>query len=169
MAQSKVVGLLFEAWKDFDRALEGLTAADAVKQHFDGSSFAWTYAHTTNQVDAWVNVRFQEREPHPLLSHNRFGLGVTGAADDWDAIQQGVREVRHAARSYLADRTDEDLDVVIPYLGSFKPLHGTGISLRYAVYRAIAHHYFHLGEVASKRDLLGHGVGDHPGPLEESI
>ena len=34
--------------------------------------------------------------------------------------------------------------------------------------RTISHHYFHIGEIASKRDRLGHQVGDYPGALTES-
>jgi hypothetical protein len=35
--------------------------------------------------------------------------------------------------------------------------------------RFIAHAYFHIGEVASKRDMLGHEAGDYPGALRHSL
>ena len=44
-----------------------------------------------------------------------------------------------------------------------------GISPRYALMRISAHHYFHIGEIAWKRDRLGHSVGDYPGRLEASL
>lgn len=169
MAQSKLVGLLFEAWKDLDRALDGLGPADAVRQFDGGSCFAWTLAHTTQTMDAWINVRFQRHAPHTLIGQRRFGFGGTGAADDWLAIRQGVGEVRDTARAYLQGMGDDDLDLVIPYDGSASFLHQRGLGLRHALLRLCAHHYFHIGEIAAKRDRLGHQVGDYPGVLEEAI
>ena len=64
MPGSKLVGLLFEAWKDMDRVLAELNPEEAVRPLDGGSSIAWTAAHVANQVDAWINVRFQRRPPH---------------------------------------------------------------------------------------------------------
>jgi hypothetical protein len=161
--------LLFEAWDDMDRALAGLDAAEATHPQDGGSSFAWTSAHVANQVDAWINVRFQRREAHELIGQDRFRAGGPGEADDWDAIQAGVGEVRDAARGYLEGFAESDLDLVIPYDGSFSRLRETGLSLRHALLRICAHHYFHIGEIAAKRASLGRDVGDYPGPLDEAI
>src|SRR3990172_2584467 len=114
MANSKLVGLLFEAWNDFDRALAGLDDAQAVRSA-DGSSFAWTAAHVANQVDAWINVRFAGRPPHALIGETRFRVGGSGAADGWPGIRAAVAEVRRAARAYLEPLSDADLDLAIPY------------------------------------------------------
>jgi len=169
MPSTRLVGLLFEAWKDMDRVLADLDADDAVRPLDGGSSIAWTAAHLANQVDAWINVRFQRRPPHELIGQNRFRAGGTGAADDWQAIQAGVREVRDAARRYLEGLSESDLDLVIPYDGSFSHLRESGLRLRYALLRTCAHHYFHIGEVATKRSAFGQRVGDYPGLLEECI
>ena len=77
-----------------DRVLDGLAPAEAVENFDGGSSFAWTLAHVTNQVDAWINVRFQRQAPHKLIGQERFRFGGTGKAEDWVDIQRGVREVR---------------------------------------------------------------------------
>ena len=169
MAKSKLVGLLFEAWKDMDRALGGLAEADAVRGVDGGSSFAWTAAHVANQVDAWLNVRFQRCAPHPLIGQQRFRFGGTGVAGGWLQIQAGVREVRQAARAYLEPLGDGDLDVVIPYDGTFAHLRETGLPLRYALLRTCAHHFYHIGEIATKRSGLGQEAGDYPGLLEECL
>lgn len=169
MPRSKLVGLLFEAWNDLDRALAGLDPAEAVRTPDGGSSFAWTAAHVANQLDAWTNVRFQKRAPHPLIGQERFRVGGTGVAEDWEAVQAAVSEVREAARRYLEPLAESDLDLVIPYDGSFAHLRETGLPLRYALLRTCAHHYFHIGEVASKRVALGHQVGDYPGLLEQAL
>jgi hypothetical protein len=166
--RSKLVGFLFDAWADLDRVVEGLTPEVALEALDGSSSFAWTIAHSANVVDAMVNVRFSKAQPHPYIGNEKFRVGGTGAADDWDAVRKGVREVHEAALGYLSELDDADLDVVIPYDGSLRHLRETGISLRYALFRSIAHHYFHIGEIASKRDRLGHSVGDYPGKLDAS-
>jgi hypothetical protein len=162
---NKLVGLLFDAWDDLDRALAELDPGDAVRPVDGGSSFAWTAAHVANQLDAWINVRFQRRDPHALISQDRFRFGGSGEADGWDAILAAIGEVRQAARPYLEGLTEDDLDPVIPYDGSVRHLRAAGLSLHYALLRICAHHYFHIGEVATKRVALGHNVGDYPGPL----
>lgn len=163
----KLAALLFDAWDDLARAYDGLSPEDAVSRA-DGSSFAWTLAHTINQLD-WINVRIRGLDPHPLLGQDRFRFGGPGEAEDWPEIRAAVAEVRSGIRPYLESATRADLDRVHPYEGSIARLRETGITLRYAVSRVIAHHYFHLGEVATKRERLGHSVGDYPGPLEHSL
>ena len=120
-------------------------------------------------MDAWVNVRFRKLGRHELIGQKRFRVGGTGEAGEWDAIKRGVEEVRTSAREFLEGMSDQELDVTIPYDGSIQWLRDNGLSLRYTLYRACTHHYFHIGEIASKRDRLGHDVGDYPGMLEESI
>ncbi len=168
MPNSKLVGLLLDAWEDCDRVLSGLTPDEAVRAA-GGSSFAWTAAHVANQVDAWINVRFQDLSPHPLIGEQRFRVGGSGRADDWPAVRAAVRQVREAAGAYLERLSDADLDLTIPYDGSFTHLRATGLNLRYALLRACAHHYFHIGEIAAKRAVLGHHPGDYPGPLSHSL
>ncbi len=169
MPRSKLVGLLFEAWKDMDRVLADLDPEEAVRPLDGGSSIAWTAAHVANQVDAWINVRFQRRPPHQLIGQARFRVGGTGAADDWQAIEAGVQEVRDAARTYLEGLSESDLELVIPYDGSLSRLRETGLPLRYALLRICAHHYFHIGEIATKRSALGQRAGEYPGLLEDCI
>ena len=169
MAQSKLVGLVFEAWKDMDDVLAGVTAAEAAARAGGGSSFAWTLAHVSHQLDAWVNVRFQGRAAHPLIGADRFRMGGSGAAEDWAAVRAGVAAVRAAARGYLAGLTEADLERVVPYDGSFAALRERGLSLRHALLRIAAHHYVHVGEIAAERARRGQRVGDYPGPLSECV
>ena len=168
MAKSKLVGLLFESWNDMDRVVDGLTPENALENFDRGSSFAWTFAHVANGVDAWINVRFQHRQPHPLIGDQRFRFGGTGRADDWESIHAAALEVRDTARAYLQDMGDSELERNIPYDGSVEHVRKSGLILRYAIMRAISHHYFHIGEIAAKRDRLGHDMGDYPGPLAEA-
>lgn len=166
--RSKLVSLLFDAWADMDRVVDGLTPDEALESLDGGSSFAWTVAHVANVLEATTNVRFRKVAPHPYIGRDEFRFGGTGAAGDWGAVLKGASEVQESTRSFLSELVDEDLDQAVPYDGSLSHLLGTDISLRYSIFRAIAHHYFHIGEIASKRGRLGHSVGDYPGRLETS-
>jgi hypothetical protein len=46
---------------------------------------------------------------------------------------------------------------------------GHGVSLRYALFRIAAHHYFHIGVMACQRDRTGHQVGDYPGLMSDCL
>lgn len=168
MARSALVGLVFEAWTDLDRSLVGVDAPAATRQVDGGSSFAWTLAHVSNQVDTWLNVRFFGQVPHAIVGQERWRMGGTGAAEEWEVIQQAVTEVRATARRALTELRDSDLDRAVPYVGTMAALEGRTVTLRYALARVAAHHYFHLGEIAAVRSRrLGESVGDYPGPLTE--
>jgi hypothetical protein len=43
------------------------------------------------------------------------------------------------------------------------------VTLRYTLLRVLAHHYFHIGELASKRAAAGTSVGDYPGPMQNTV
>lgn len=170
MGTPSLVLMLFEAWKDMDRAVMGLSVQDAGVQIEGGSAFSWTVAHVTNQLDSYINVRFQGLASHPLIGEAAFRFGGPGAPADWRAVQTGVDEVRERARTYLARLTADDLERSIPYDGTLAVLQRAGrLSLRYTLTRIILHHYYHIGEIATKRVLLGHDVGDYPGDLEECL
>jgi DinB superfamily len=169
MARSKIAGLVLEAWEDLDRVLVGLTVERATRQVDGQSSMAWTLGHVCQQVDSWINVNFLRLPPHPVINRDGFRMGSAGLADDWDLTLAGALEVRGAATAFLESLTDPDLDSVVPYSGSFVPLREHGLSLRYALLRIAAHHYFHIGVIACQRDRAGDQVGDYPGALRECM
>jgi hypothetical protein len=161
-----VVGLVLEAWADLDRVLDGLSPEEAVRRVDGGSSFAWTLAHLTNQLDTWINVRAAHATPHPAFDNDRWRMGGTGAADNWDEIQRAVADVQAVARPFLEPLTEAELLVESPYAGQLPELKGRNVSLRYTLLRVAAHSYFHIGEIASVRSRrLGQQVGDYPGAL----
>ncbi len=165
MLKSKLVALLYAAWDDADRVYAGLSDADALKRHEGGSTFAWTLAHITRGIDGWCNVTLQGGKPNEAMEAERLRNMPVGDAHDFAAIKRGAGEVRSKAKAYLDNVTDADLErVIIPAQGQRQEA-----KLRYFVYRAIAHTYFHIGEVAAKRDRLGHKVGDYPGPLTDAM
>ena len=168
MASDKQIGLLYEAWADLDRVIEGLDALTATRSLEGGTSIAWAVAHVTTQVDSWVNVRLAGLSPHRVISDTRFRLNGSGVPkEDWQLILGSIDEVRRSARQYLDN--SPPMDTLAPYTGSLEYLRESGITLRYAVLKMSAHHYFHIGEISTRRDLLGHSVGDYPGRMSECL
>jgi hypothetical protein len=166
MPKSPVVGLVFDAWDDLNRVLDDLSADDACRQVDGGSSFAWTLGHIANQVDSYINVRVQQHSPHPLFASERWRMGGSGAADNWDEVRRAFADVKEAARAFLNGLDDAALAIESPYPGALPALQGRNISLRYSLQRIAAHTYFHIGEIAAVRSRrLNQQVGDYPGAL----
>ena len=164
-----LAGMVREAWADFDRVVEGLTREDAERRLPNASAVSWTVAHCTHMVDSWLNVSFQGTSPHPSLNGDSLRKGAAGDALDWNEVQVAVEEVRTIARHYLNALAEGDLDAKIEYTGSIEALRSTGFTPRYALMRIAAHHYFHIGEIASARTALGHDVGDYPGLMKACL
>jgi hypothetical protein len=170
MPNSKLIGLVFDSWDDLDRVLNKLNIQEAIEKPNSESSFAWTLAHVTEQIDRWVNVIAQDMLPHPDIGKDEFRFGGTGIAQDWSLINQASKEVRAAAKSYLDNLTDNDLESIIidDNDPNAKP-DRKHIKLYSVILRVIAHYYFHIGEIAAKRDRIGHSVGDYPGSLSRTL
>lgn len=166
MSTTAVAGMVLEAWKDLDRATANLSSEDAERRVGTASPISWSAAHVTEQLDTFVNARFQGKARHTFLGRDVFRFGAAGDPADWSQVQQAVAEVRETARAYLEGLTDVDLDRHVAYDGSIRPLRETGLSVRYGLIRVALHHYFHIGEIAAVRKTLGHNVGDYPGLLE---
>lgn len=164
-----LASLVLEAWHDLDRATADLSSEDAERRVGTASPISWSVAHCTHMVDSWLNVNFQEAEPHGFLNGDTFRKGAAGDPLDWDAVQSAVCEVREAASGYLESLREDHLEERIPYTGSIAALREIGFSPRYAMMRIAAHHYFHIGEIVAVRNALGHDVGDYPGLLERCL
>lgn len=169
MRADQTVSLLLTAWDDLDRAIADVSEADMLRQIDGGSCFAWTIAHVTYGVDSWINRRFQELPRNPVLSNPRFNYGGDGGADDWPTIRDAIADVRDHLRPYLLRLTDADLDLTLPYDGSYAPFRERGINLRIAIVQNAIHHVFHLGEIVAKRELMGYEAGSFPGAFGAAL
>lgn len=165
-SHSLAVHLLLKAWDDIDRALEDVDPDDLTRQIEGGSSLAWTLAHVTHGVDSWINGRFLGHPPHAIYASGRFLFGGDGKAADYATIRAAVDEIRASARPFLLD-TATDFDRVEPYDGSFMPFREQGIQLGQAVIQNAVHHLFHLGEIVTKRGLMGYETDSFPGSFLE--
>jgi hypothetical protein len=163
------VTLLLTAWDDLDRANADVSDTDMLRRIDGASCFAWTLAHVTYGIDSWINKRFQEMPLDPLLSDPRFGYGGDGGADDWPAIRDAITKSRDRLRPYLLTLSDADLNLTLPYDGSYAPFRERGINLRVAIVQNAIHHIFHLGEIVAKRELMGYDTGSFPGAFGAAL
>ena len=163
---SKLAGAIFDMWKDIDRAFADLSEADALERHGGGSAFAWTLVHIANFEDGQINFRTRGRERNAMLADQfeRFRESP-GSADQWERIQSGVRELREELRTYLEGLSEEDIATMMAPATARTPEQ----PLSYLLWRDIAHTYYHIGEVAAKRDQLGQRTGDYPGAWESAV
>ena len=153
---------LYESWSNFDDAFEGLTPEEATTRHNGGSSIAWTVGHVLHMVDSWINTKFQDLSPHPIISGHQFRTGETGEWDDWAGALAAADEVRRRARLYLDSQPP--IDQVVPYDGSIKFLPETGLRLSYAPMRIAAHNFIHAGQIVTIRSRLGQDTDRLSGP-----
>jgi hypothetical protein len=163
---SALVGALFDAWDELDLVVSEPADKEMVEPWFAGSAFGWTFGHVANSADAWLNVRFQRLLPHPLIGDQHFRFGGDGRIVDWPVVAAGVAAVFAQARQFLAPLVATELDRLIPYDGSIVELRPAGLSLRHAVTVNLVHCHYHIGEIATKRALLGHDVPHLPGPRQ---
>jgi uncharacterized damage-inducible protein DinB len=154
-------------WKDVDRAFAYLAEADALERHGGGSAFAWTLAHIAGFEDGQINVRLRGRARHPVLldQYERVARESPGSADHWDDIQRALQEVRAELRTYLEALSEEEVHTLM----APPTRNGPAQPLAHLLWRDIAHTYYHIGEVAAKRDQLGQRTGDYPSAWENAV
>ncbi|MDQ3548820.1 MAG: DinB family protein [Chloroflexota bacterium] len=163
------VTLLLTAWDDLDRAVADVSETDMLRQIDGGSCFAWTLAHVTYGVDSWINRRFQQMPLNPILSNPRYDYGGDGGEDDWPTIRAAVTDARDRLRPFLLNLSESDLELTLPYDGSYAPFRERGINLRIAIVQNAIHHVFHLGEIVAKRELMGYNTGSFPGAFGAAL
>ena len=163
---SRLAGAIFDMWKDVDRAFAGLSEGDALERHGGGSAFAWTLVHIANFEDGQINFRTRGRERNAMISDQfeRF-RDSPGSADSWEQIKAGVEALRVELRTYLEGLSEEELAATMAPATA-----RTGEQpLTLLLWRDIAHSYYHIGEVAAKRDQLGQPTGDYPSAWESAL
>jgi hypothetical protein len=163
---SKLAGAIFDMWKDVDRAFADLTEADALERHGGGSAFAWTLVHIANFEDGQINFRTRGRERNVVLADQFERFRETpGTADQWERIKAGVEEMRAELRGYLESLSEADIATMMAPATARTPEQ----PLQLLLWRDIAHTYYHIGEVAAKRDQLGQRTGDYPSAWEHAV
>lgn len=168
-SRSALAALLLDALDDLERSLEGLDAPEAENRLPGFSSISWTTAHVARTIDFWVISGIPGWVRNSYLASNEFGFGGTGEGVAWDAVCRALSEVLGKTRSFLETVGEDNLARESIYQGNIYGLKGKIIKQGYWLARAVAHIYYHIGEITTVRAAMGHKVAGFPGTLTATL
>ena len=144
-----VIQLQF-ARSEFLRGLEGVSGEEGVRRMLPMNSISWMVGHLANQEHRyWVRLA-QGRDIAPGL-HGRVGTGQPPSTPPLDEMLDTWRTITAAADEYLETLTQETLTTFFERDG--RPV---GESVGTLLHRNTYHYWFHTGEAAAVRQILGH-------------
>jgi uncharacterized damage-inducible protein DinB len=144
-----VIQLRF-ARSEFVRALEGVSAQDGVRRVLPMNCISWMVGHLANQEHRyWVGLA-QHKDLAPGLN-DLVGFGKPASTPPLDEMWAVWRRVTAAADEYLDTLTPAILQTFLQRDG--KPVDESVGTL---LMRNLYHYWYHTGEAAAVRQLLGH-------------
>jgi len=150
MTPHLLVAQLRFARSEFVRGLEGVSAQDAVRRLLPMNCLSWMVGHLANQEQRyWVGLA-QQKTVVPGLNE-RFGYGRPASTPPLDEMWAVWRKVTAAADEYLDTLTPASMPVFLLHEG--KPVEESVGTL---LMRNCYHYWYHTGEAAAARQLLGH-------------
>ena len=144
-----VVQLRF-ARSEFARGLDGVSEADGLVRKLPMNSIGWMVGHMANQEHRYWVVFAQGKEVVQGLME-RVGTGRPASTPPLGEMWASWRTATAAADDYLDTLT-------VDRLGTFLLKEGKPIdeSVGTMLMRVIYHYWYHTGEAAAVRQLLGH-------------
>jgi hypothetical protein len=138
------------ARSEFARGLEGVTDEDARKRLLPMNCISWMVGHLANQEHRYWVLFAQGKDIAPGLVE-RVGFGKPASTPPLDEMWDIWRKVTAAADEFLDTLTPDTLQLFLKRGG--KPIdESTGTLLM----RNIYHYWFHTGEAAAVRQMLGY-------------
>ncbi len=145
-----LVSQLRFARSEFARGLEGVSAEDAVRRLLPMNSLSWMIGHLANQEHRYWVVFSQGREVVSGLNE-RVGYGKPASTPPLEEMWTVWRKVTAAADEYLETLDPQKLQT-FPLRDGQPVDENVGTLLM----RNIYHYWFHTGEAAAVRQMLGH-------------
>jgi hypothetical protein len=159
MAPHPLISQLRFARSEFVRGLDGVSEEDGIRRLGPMNSISWMVGHLANQEHRYW-VTWAQRQVLFQDLHDRVGFGRPASTpllvEMWDVW----RTVTTAADAYLNTLTPDILQTHLRRDG--QPV---AESVGTLLLRNIYHYWFHTGEAAAVRQMLGHAnlpdfVGD---------
>ena len=147
---------------EFERALAGLTDANARRRLMPMNSISWNVGHLAWQEQRYFLLYGQGQLPLPQIDA-LFAYGAPASTPPLDAMLDVWRTITQAADPWLDALTTETLQQRVIRDGQLSPyIFGSLLQ------RVIYHYWYHTGENAAIRQSLGHSelpefVGDLDG------
>jgi uncharacterized damage-inducible protein DinB len=162
-APQPLVTQLRFARSEFVRGLEGVSEADGLRRFMPMNSIGWMVGHLANQEHRYWVVWAQQREV-VLGLHDRVGYGKPASTPPLPEMWEAWRTVTAAADAYLDTLTPALLETRLRRDGAPVPE-----SVGTLLLRNIYHYWFHTGEAAAVRQMLGHTpLPDFVGDMSEA-
>jgi hypothetical protein len=138
------------ARSEFARGLDGVSEADGVVRLVPLNALGWMVGHLANQEHRYWVVLAQGKDLVPGLA-DRVGTGRPPSTPPLAEMWSRWRTVTAAADEYLETLTVGGLSTYL-HRGGRPVTECVGTLLM----RTIYHYWFHAGEAAAVRQLLGH-------------
>ncbi len=150
MSEHALVTQLKFTRSEFMRGLDGISEADGLTRFEPMNCISWMVGHLADQENRYWVERAQGIALLPDLNV-LVGHGQPASTPPLSGMLSAWRQVTATADAYLDILTPAMLDN--PVIAHGKPLPTNIGSL---LLRNIYHYWYHLGEVASIRQMLGH-------------
>jgi uncharacterized damage-inducible protein DinB len=145
-----LVAQLRFARSEFARGLEGVSDEDARRRLMPMNCISWMVGHLANQEHRYWVVLAQKKDIAPGLV-DRVGYGKPASTPPLEEMWSIWRQVTAEADVFLDTLTPENMQLFMERNG--KPVdESTGTLLM----RNIYHYWYHTGEAAAVRQMLGH-------------
>ena len=138
---------------EFQRALEGVTDADARRRCLPMNCISWNIGHLAWQEQRYWLVRGQDHLLLPSIN-DQFAYGAPACTPPLVSVWDAWRTITTAADAWLDQLTSERLQEPHPLTIANQQVQYTFGSL---MQRVIYHYWYHTGENMAIRQLLGHG------------
>jgi uncharacterized damage-inducible protein DinB len=145
-----LVSQLRFARSEFARGLEGVPEEEGIRRPMPMNSVSWMVGHLANQEHRYWIILGQQKVLFPDLN-DRVGYGKPASAPPLAEMWAVWKKVTAAADAYLDTLTPEILQTYL--LRDGKPVDESVGTL---LMRNIFHYWFHTGEAAAVRQMLGH-------------
>jgi len=145
-----LVSQLRFARSEFARGLEGVSAEDGVRRVLPLNCISWMVGHLANQEHRYWVMLGQQKNLAPGLN-DLVGYGKPASTPPLEEMWAVWRRVTAAADEYLETLTPEIMQTFL--LRDGKPVDESVGTL---LLRNIYHYWYHTGEAAAVRQLLGH-------------
>jgi len=150
MSEHPLVTQLRFARSEFQRCLDGVSAEDAVRRFEPMNCISWIVGHLANQEHGyWVMVGQGEIVAPGL--NDLVGFGQPASTPPLDEMWATWQAVTQTADRFLDTLTADNLQTHMEWKGRPRPE-----SIGTMLFRNIYHYWYHLGEAAAIRQMLGH-------------
>ena len=135
---------------EFARGLEGVPEQDATRRLMPMNCISWMVGHLANQEHRYWVILAQHKNVAPDL-YDLVGYGKPASTPALGEMWAAWRKVTAVADEYLDTLTPEIMQDY--FLRDGKPVDETIGTL---LMRNIYHYWYHTGEAAAVRQMLGH-------------